>query len=168
MVMQLGTPADAAESATAAVALLLSQSRSRAKRNAATHAVDELATLFANAARDGTPAAAVGSSVAATNGDEVGAAVAGVYSEAQSALTQRAQELAAGDCRYAGASWEVLHQMGDRSSVPELPCRSLTQVRLRIDTARHPVVANLTVEQLHALQEELHRAVAAVDRVAKQ
>ena len=162
------SPAEAGDAATAAVALLLSHSRSRAKRNTATPAVDALATILAKAAREGHAPAVVAATVAAKHGDECGQAVAAVYAEAHSDLAQRAQALAAGDCRYAGASWELLHHMGDRATVPEQPCRSLTQARIRIDTARHPIVVNATVEQLHALQEELHRAIASIDRVSKQ
>jgi hypothetical protein len=164
---EFATAAEAVESASAAVALLLSNSRSRAKRSAATPAVDALALLFARSAREASSAASVASALT-RNGAEVAQAIADVYGEAFAELVAASQGLGAEDSAYAGVQWELHHVMGDRASVPELPTRSLTQVKLVVETAREPVVFNATIEQLHFMQDELKRAIASIERTSKQ
>lgn len=161
-----------ASCASTACALIQSESRSRVKRAAATPTVDVLVAVYAEAIRrDMSPAALTEAAEATKLARDVVAALCDGYAAGHEGMraTKSASATAHADLpQLTSVSFEVAHQLGDRSTVPGEPVRSLPAFTYRLGTSDGDVTFQCTTEQAQALLEELRTAVQAAERVAKR
>lgn len=151
----------------AAIQLLASDSASRAKKAAASTAVDEICAVLIEALRSGKGREHVEEATSTLQAD-VSAAIVDAFVRGRDTLRTTATGLGDDENRVVGVSWDLVHALGDRVTVESAPARSLPVVQLRLDTPSGSRFVALTAEQLHEFSQEVQSAVAAVERVASR
>ena len=166
---------DAGEACTAACTLLATTGGSAGSKRpgAASPAADAAALIFVEATRRQLSVAHFA--------DDVAVYGTGFPPNVREALVtawkaHRAALVAAHDgaghgtqlSRLTGVQWALRHQLGDKTSAPDVPARSLPAYEITLQATGGDVTFQLTAEKAQDMLASLRDAVAAADRITKK